>query len=397
MELSPPGRKPAHSQALQSQNPERELHRRAAEVKTQTQELERQAQIEQERVRAAHSDAEVAETERHQSTLQNEKSKGYEEIRKLQQAQSAELNRIRREGEAELQKLREYYRTSNHTSRAQGEEQLQQLRQQLAQSADHGRKTTAHQIEEIQSRDSHRIQMLQEENQSRIAAVSEAARAEHERMSVGTSEALEREEASFRERFQSTRQNQKNLLDRLNSRAAEGIREIREETAQKLSAYSERQNDPFYKLVELDASMRDEGDHLVLSAKIPEHEQKHISVSIKGDQLVVSGYRRNEEKLEMEGGKIKSTASYQSFHESFPLPTAVESKRLTREFEGDRLVVKVPKKREYQIAQPAASSKPERAKVEKPHFPENIPLKSEEGAASSGARSKGSRGTRTLT
>ena len=72
----------------------------------------------------------------------------------------------------------------------------------------------------------------------------------------------------------------------------------------------------------------------MLTATIPEHEQKHVPVSVKGNQLVLSGYRRNEEKLELEPGRSQGTNAFQSFLETFPITWPVDANKMTREFEG---------------------------------------------------------------
>jgi HSP20 family molecular chaperone IbpA len=125
--------------------------------------------------------------------------------------------------------------------------------------------------------------------------------------------------------------------------------------------------------MEIGANLHDAGDRYVLTATVPEHEQAHVSVALKGDQIIVQGYRRNEEKLELRDGQTRSSNAYQSYSESFPLPWPVEGKLLTRHFEGDRLVVTVPKKNEFAFSKAKYSPDAERARVEMPHFPDNLP------------------------
>jgi HSP20 family molecular chaperone IbpA len=193
-----------------------------------------------------------------------------------------------------------------------------------------------------------------------------------------TTEAVrEKGRQEFEQRYQNEIQQQSEQLSELNQTASEQLRRSRMDTAQKLAAYEERQEDPFYKLLDLNAQLHDIGDSYVLTARIPPHEQQKVNVSLKGNnQLVISGYRRNEEKLEVGPGRMKGTASHQSYSETFPLSWPVEGRKLEKYFEGDELIVKLPKKTEnsvHSVYESDKKAKPERARVQRPTFPENLP------------------------
>jgi len=207
-----------------------------------------------------------------------------------------------------------------------------------------------------------------------MRTLMEAHRVEYERLKENLEKLSQETEASFQDKYQSQLERQDRQLGDMENRASQKLREIRADTSAKLSAYSSRQKDPFYKLLTHDAEFEEGEDEFTLTAKVPEHEQKNISVSIKGNQLVVSGYRRNEEKLEVAPGHTQGTASYQSFSETFPLTYPVDAKKLAKRFDGDKLIVTVPKSSEFK-AKPVfqAKNKPEPARIEKPKFPANLP------------------------
>lgn len=364
------------SPEARAQREEREAQARINKNQQQLEEAQREAETRMEHLRAGYETAAVAENARQDEAYQKQQAKGFEAIRDLQYRQQQELNRIRREGEAEMARLRDYYRNATHSTERHGEEELENLNRLQSTQSEYSRRQATTEMENLRQANQAEVMRAKQESDSRMAALLEADRAEFQRKEALTSEASETADERFRERFESQLSDQKSTLDAMNNRAAQKIRDVRMETAHKLAAYSSRQNDPFYKLVELDAELIDGGNHYELRATIPQHEQKGVSVSLKGEQLVLSGYRRNEEKIELAPGKTKGTATFQSFHESFPLATPVEAKKLFREFDGDQLIVRVPKKKEYQIAQPYqadAKKQASRARVEKPHFPENLP------------------------
>lgn len=174
--------------------------------------------------------------------------------------------------------------------------------------------------------------------------------------------------------FSAPAKTQEKRLDELNQLANEKLQKIRSDTSRKLDAYSSRQKDPFYQLVTLDSDLEETRDAYILKLNIPDYEQKHLSITVRGNQIVVSGSRRNEEKLEVEPGRQQSTASYQSYQETFPISWPVDSHALTRKIEGDTIVVTIPKKGTYSAPVAARSARDvELARADRPHFPENIP------------------------
>ncbi|NDD91741.1 Hsp20/alpha crystallin family protein, partial [bacterium] len=118
-------------------------------------------------------------------------------------------------------------------------------------------------------------------------------------------------------------------------------------------------------------------DAFILTAKVPTHEHENIKAQVQGNQIVISGTRRNEDQVKMGEGRQRSTASFQNFRETFPIDWPVEANSMLREADGDRLVFTFPKKAgmidpengkkkalEYQ-----AQSK---ARAPRPDFPENL-------------------------
>ena len=199
-------------------------------------------------------------------------------------------------------------------------------------------------------------------------------------------------EQTFKDNLDQTRELQNSTIQAIRQQAIGQIKEIRQDTARKLAAYATRQTDPFYKLMDLGLKVKDSGESLVLTGTIPIHEQGGISISVKNqNQLVVSGFRRNEEKLDLGSGSTKSTSSYQSYSETVPLPAAVDARQLSKHFDGDQLVVTVPKLT-HGFGKPLYKGpRPEKARVERPKFPDNIPEPKDNDTAAITDPKKGSR------
>src|SRR5690606_8538039 len=138
-----------------------------------------------------------------------------------------------------------------------------------------------------------------------------------------------------------------------------------------LPIYSSQKNDPFYRMVNLDAEVRENDQQFVLTARIPPHERDRININIRGNEVVISGKRRSDEILEVGPGHKQRTSSFQTFSETFPLNWPVNSKFMTREWDGDTLIVRIPKRATYDAPRPQKTV--QRSTIDRPKFPTNIP------------------------
>jgi HSP20 family molecular chaperone IbpA len=332
------------------------------------------AEAEVARVREDTETQTLAEIDRRETMLENERAKGYEALRELQQQQQAELSRLRREGEAALEHLKEHYRTTTNAAQFEGERELKQTRAARTREVQTETTATANEVEMLRRDHVDKVSNQLAFNEARETELRESAKTDLERKRIDTNAAIDRSRQAYEEKFERIQNETMETLDSVGTRANREVRQVRQDTAQKLAAYSSRQRDPFYKLVDVGASLQENDDGYVLTATIPPQEQQHVTAVVRGDNLVVSGYRRNEERLEPEPGHSQSTSSYQSFQESFPLSVPVDSKRLVYEFEGDRLIVRVPKKGDWAKRDRVTPRAPDKLRLERPEFPKNLVL-----------------------
>lgn len=322
----------------------------------------------------------VAETSREEASLENQKLKGYEGIRDVQRQQQAELSRIRREGERNVNQLTDYYRNATYRARRDGEENLKQLESQHAQQTGFEQREGTTQLDQLRADNAREIANTQDQHNLRMARLQKESADQYEQKRLEADESAQRTSANLQNRYRQQISDQEHAVNRMNAESQQQINAIRADTSRKLSAYRDRQSDPFYQMMNLNANIVDAGDHYILTADIPSHEQKGVAVAVRGDQIVLQGTRRNEEKLELAPGHSQTSSSYQSYTESFPMMDPVDAKRLTKEFDGDTLIVRVPKKPPTYTPY---KSKVEisRTRVARPAFPENLPHTGEEPLA----------------
>ena len=363
---------------------ESEANRRIVSAEREIEDARKTADLRIDSIQDQFEKQETTETDRNLERLEKQRMKGYEQVRDLQRAQQADLARTRREGERELAKLQEFYRDAIHSNERQSTDKLKSLENQHTREIEVTARSRQDELSVAKDSSRRQSEELRTESEQKINDLREASTKEYERVRQNTFRADEEMRTHFQHQFDEKTANSQDTLNDIDARASRTIGEIRRDTAHKLAAYADRQDDPFYKLLDLDISLHDRGDFYELKATIPQHEQEHVSVTVKGSQIVISGARRNEEKLEIEPGRTKGTNSFQSYLETFPLTWPVDTKRLSREFEGDQLTVRLPKKGDYAHEPPKGTqATPERARLQRPKFPDNLPLAKIEAARES--------------
>lgn len=286
----------------------------------------------------------AVESERQNASLEEQKNKGYEQIREQQRVIQNELARIRREGERELSHLKTYYQDAAYAAETDGKAKLKATDVEQFKILTSEQKAAANTLAMEREMALKKFQRTKEDAEEKLGKITEELHKNYLVMEENATDTQAQTTKHFQDRFETISGEQEQILHRLKTEVGQKIDQIRQQNTQKLGAYASRQQDPFYKMVDLDARFQDRGDAYVLTATIPPQEREHVTVAIKGNQLVIAGYRRSEERQPIDSGGKQSTSSYQSFQQSYPMSLAVDSKLLSHTFEGDQLKVIVPKK-----------------------------------------------------
>ena len=86
-------------------------------------------------------------------------------------------------------------------------------------------------------------------------------------------------------------------------------------------------------------------DEIVVRADIPGIEEKELSISLSGDNLIVKGERKEEK--ESKGKHFhRIERAYGSFQRTIPMPVAVDAEKIEAECNKGVLEVHLPKKEE---------------------------------------------------
>lgn len=133
-------------------------------------------------------------------------------------------------------------------------------------------------------------------------------------------------------------------LKALDQETADKLNAAQRASLEKLNASSSKTSDSFYKGHALNASMSREGEGYVVKLNLPPHEAKNLFVTSEGHELKLSLARSSAHRVDSsDGERTNRTNSYQTVVETFKLPELVDGKRITREYDGSTLTIRLSK------------------------------------------------------
>lgn len=362
------------SSQARERNAEKDASSRISAAEQSVVDAQRQAAVRIDAIRDEYQRRTEKETDLTQNSIETEKRKGYEKVLETQRSQQAEINRIRREGEREVQTLQEHYKGAVFNTQRTGEKDLQELKLRQAHEMEFEKSNADHGVDSLRQSNLNRSQDLKEHQETQLQTLKQSYEKQFGDLKVNSDQSQKQALDHFQTQFQTTIDQYGKILNETGSKASQQLKALREDTARKLSAYGDRQSDPFYQMIRIPVSIDESNEAFTFRAKIPAHEQKNLSISVRGNELVITGQRKNEERLEVEPGHTVHTSSYQNYSESFPLNWPVHAKGISREFTDSEVIIKIPKAQTYSYEPFKKKVAPERVKAEHPVFPENIPL-----------------------
>src|SRR5690606_33442683 len=111
---------------------------------------------------------------------------------------------------------------------------------------------------------------------------------------------------------------------------------------ERFAKFDNAQQDPFYRMKEIESSLEEGPNSFVFRARVPEHERKNIDVLVKDNEIIVSGQRAFEEKVDKDGRTV-STHTSQSLREKIPLTHPVVPDAVSKDYENGYITVHIPK------------------------------------------------------
>lgn len=96
--------------------------------------------------------------------------------------------------------------------------------------------------------------------------------------------------------------------------------------------------------------VKEEDNHVVISAELPGIDQKDIDVTVTRDSVRIAGEKKHEEEKE-ERGYYRRETSYGSFERVIDLPSEVDENKADAQFSKGVLTIRLPKSEQARAKQ----------------------------------------------
>ncbi len=360
---------------------EREAADRIQESQKKVRQTAKEEEKQVDQIRDQYDRRGEVERARGENYIESVRNRTYENLADIRQKSVADKSRVSRTSEKELHDLEAHYGEATEDARRKGEVKLKEATKQGFAAENAEKLRYNEELAQLKSEFDQTKAQLKSEREMTETVLTKATQEHRKEAEAKTRTEIENADQHYQDVYEGAVKQNRDALQDVNWRASREVEQLKRETGMKLDAYADQKSDPFYRMVNIDASIRETDDQFILTANIPPHEREKININIRGNELVVSGKRKSEETLEASPGHTIRTNAYQSFSETFPLSWPVDPKFMTREYEGEQLVVRIPKRSTYDAPKPKLTA--ERARLERPVFPKSLPTERQLIAANS--------------
>jgi HSP20 family molecular chaperone IbpA len=332
---------PTHQRARQE---EANAQRRIEAAREQVAKAQKEAESEISVIRERSQQQTLSETAKQEERVQRIREQGYENLNKVRQTQQQEIKRVRDGGEKKINELRQHYGQKAYETERKSQVQIQELIQNNQIAIKNERETSQSELKNLKETGQAELLHLQREIENQMDIMRQANNKRYEETLAAQKNFVKEREAHFNKENETLHAFHEERLNELFGRVTEQLQKIQDHKSKKLATYDQQGKDPFYSFVDLGTRLKENRDSYTLSARIPKHEQANIRILARENEIVLIGSRRNEEEKETETGRIKGVSSYQTYRERFPVAFPIDGSKLERSFQGDRLIVTIPKK-----------------------------------------------------
>lgn len=342
-------RKAFHSVVSRIGNPytvataaEHDASKRVAEARESVQKAQQQAETEIEQKRDEYRAQEARESLNHQNALSSEEQASYEALRRLRSQYQVDSQRIQSQGERDLARLKEYYDVRGYQNARDGEKQLKEhaRHQQLAMDAES--RQAQEQRTFFRQDQSNRMQALQDER-----AMLELEKEREKQQVIARSrqelETHKEHHEAYLQAHQKMLQDQQKTLMGSQQMTRDRLAKVILASEVALSRYDDKQDDPFYRPIDLRTRVSEHEEYYELRAEIPEHEREGLVVSGNLNEIILSGSRKFSQKYLGDRGQKKESSAFQSYSEVIPVKAPIDPRFIQKYFDGSDLVAIVPK------------------------------------------------------
>ncbi len=186
------------------------------------------------------------------------------------------------------------------------------------------------------------FQRQQEQWMSKETRLQEDYNAKLENNKNAYDDQLKSQGQHFKSKYSSNDNANRTTLAIQSNNYVKEMNEQKKEFLTETTKYSGKEKDPFYKVQDRGSQIQENENSYVIRAYVPAHEKDAVKITVQKDKATVEGKRAFKDQFETDDKKV-ATATYQSFREDFNFEKPVATKGMTRQRDGDYMIITVPK------------------------------------------------------
>lgn len=288
--------------------------------------------------------AEKADTEdRFETSIQAEKGAHYDHLRNLKSQLTREQRGLEHErAEVIGQKTSELKMDEMKTER-DGKSRISEAMRKYAEAETYERNRMLSAENEVRSDHKKNAELIISDSQKRLNSLAQEKTEYLDQQKTSHANALGEIHDHFEGIRSSTEKQYSGELKSLEARSQADLNDRKLANATTIENFKTEAEDPFYTIKRFESDLLDVGDSYLLRVKVPEYERKQFKVRVSGQEVQLNGVRTNDQKTELEPGRIISTRSYQNVVERYALASPVDGRSMVFKENGEWLEYTLPK------------------------------------------------------
>lgn len=152
-----------------------------------------------------------------------------------------------------------------------------------------------------------------------------------------------KQQKSFEKAYEDKYQSQVKAIKNLEKQKLVFEDKIRKDLLNKTDIIYEKSQDPFYDFVEIDPTLEETKDSLIVKIKVPEHLKDKVIVNPRRKELNISLARNHEDTQDNGKGFSRKVNRFETAVTTIPLDFFVDGKKVEKSYQDNELTFKIKK------------------------------------------------------
>ena len=154
---------------------------------------------------------------------------------------------------------------------------------------------------------------------------------------------LQQADVTLQKKVKQVQKESEDAISTLSLKTQKEINNLKQNESKDKSIISNRANDPFYSITNLNPRITDNEKEYILKISVPEHEKDSVIVGADGRNLKISHSRRYSDAAKNEDGTLSKSSRSETVSQSIKLEDLVNPRKITQTYDGNEIIFKIPK------------------------------------------------------